>query len=517
MVQLTPEGKRGHLDQNTVKLVTKMIQAGNSVPEIRRTLGGINGQSILSYDDVRNWSAENTQSFSVNSLDKDARNLMSHISNKSYLVAYQKALDGSESRCSLASIFFMHETALEEVRSRGEVFIMDATYKTNNLGMPLISIQSVSHVGGNSLMSTPIAYAFVANEKIETYVWFLKSFKQAIFSCSREGIDPIFVIDKCSVLMNAIDQVFPNSKTMLCTWHMNQNFNKELSHIFIKSEDKQKCIELIREMIVSYTEDEFNDACRKYKVIATNNSFLQDCSSQKAQVYLESNWLVCKDKWAGYITRMYNHFGCTTSQRVEGIHSALKSGSTSTRLDLLSSFDEVDKYVNRQIIKQKMTGIKEGCYVDGMIRNNVQLAELVGKVSARALLTIQKSMLKARMMSNDKKRACMNNTCSCSDRIIYALPCKHEIVRMGDKVLVVEDISSRWLLKNATAYNTTMATNTPVVNIPDTDDKQRIEFHQADIGNKVNKTDEFSSIWWKLNSNTVIVSQLLSQMLSVIS
>ncbi|KAG2194778.1 hypothetical protein INT47_012080 [Mucor saturninus] len=40
-----------------------------------------------------------------------------------------------------------------------------------------------------------------------------------------------------------------------------------------------------------------------------------------------------------------------------------------------------------------------------------------------------------------------------------------------------------------------MASNTPAVNIPDTDDEQRIGFHQVDIEDKVNKTDEFSSIF----------------------
>ncbi|KAG2191897.1 hypothetical protein INT47_005344 [Mucor saturninus] len=203
------------LSQKTIKLVTTMIKAGNRVPEIRKTVGGRYGQSILSHHDSRNWKVGNTELFTLSSLDNDALNLMSHIKSRGYLVSYGKGKNGSESKCSLTSIFFKHKSAMEVVRNRGEVFIIDATYKTNNLGMPLISIQNVSQLGGKFLMSTPIAYAFVANEKTETYLWFLKAFKQAISSCSREGLTLVFVTDKCSALMNAIEQFFPTAKPCL--------------------------------------------------------------------------------------------------------------------------------------------------------------------------------------------------------------------------------------------------------------------------------------------------------------
>ncbi|KAL9536399.1 hypothetical protein PS6_011921, partial [Mucor atramentarius] len=61
---------------------------------------------------------------------------------------------------NVKSIFFMHSNAAAEINVRGEVFGIDATYKVNNKAMPLVSIQSVSHLGGKSLMTTTaIAYA----------------------------------------------------------------------------------------------------------------------------------------------------------------------------------------------------------------------------------------------------------------------------------------------------------------------------------------------------------------------
>ncbi|KAG2209243.1 hypothetical protein INT47_005535 [Mucor saturninus] len=193
-----------------------MSNAVNRVPEIRKTLGGRDGQSILSYHDTRNLRVGNTEPFTLNSLDNNARNLMSHINSRGYLVSDKKAISGSESKCSLTSIVFMHESAMKGVRNRGKVFIIDSTYKSNNLGISWISMQSVSHLDGKSLMSTPITYAFVQNEKTETFLCFLKAFQQAISSCSREGLTPDFVMDKCLALMNAIEQIFPSSQIMLC-------------------------------------------------------------------------------------------------------------------------------------------------------------------------------------------------------------------------------------------------------------------------------------------------------------
>ncbi|CAO3654734.1 unnamed protein product [Mucor hiemalis] len=86
-------------------------------------------------------------------------------------------LHGGESRFHLTSFLFVLNDSLNEIRQRHEVFIIDATYKTNNLKMPLVSIQGVSHLGGDKLLTTPIAYALVSNEQKDTYIWLLQSLK----------------------------------------------------------------------------------------------------------------------------------------------------------------------------------------------------------------------------------------------------------------------------------------------------------------------------------------------------
>jgi hypothetical protein len=73
----------------------------------------------------------------------------------------------------LDCIFFIHPKSLEEIK-RGEILIIDATYKVNNLDMSLISVQSVSNLGGEQLSTVPIAYGIAAGETTEVYTWFSK-------------------------------------------------------------------------------------------------------------------------------------------------------------------------------------------------------------------------------------------------------------------------------------------------------------------------------------------------------
>lgn len=507
-IQVLPEGKRGLIGSKSIRLVTDMIQAGSSVPEIRKTLGGRDGESILSYHDIRNWRAENTSSFNISTLENDARNLVSHIASKGYLVSYRKSLNDSESRSFLTSVYFMHQSAIEELKNRCEVFIIDATYKVNNLGMPLISVQGVSHLGGDTLMTTPIAYAFVSNEQKETYIWFLNALKQAMFSndsldksagMNEEECRPVFVTDKCAALMNAIEHVFPTSQNLLCTWHISQNFKNELSNIFVDSENKQICMELLKKMMVTTSEYEFKSFYKEYKAIATNDLLLKDCSSYEAQEYLDNNWMICKDKWAGYLTCNNTHFGCTTTQRVEGSHSALKRGAMSSRVDLLVAFSEVDKYIKRQIVRQKTATVTEGCKVDGLIRKNLQLTNLIGMVSAKALFAIHKATLQIAIMSEEKKSACLNEVCSCFSRICYKLPCKHELVKLGDKPLDVRAVDSRWLLQNAAtnAVHSSMMNDSEKIDKDPSHDneRERITFDEDNgLEQKAAKVDQFSRI-----------------------
>ena len=43
----------------------------------------------------------------------------------------------------------------------GQVFIIDATYSTNNVNMPLVSVYGVHNLGAETLVTFPVAFALL--------------------------------------------------------------------------------------------------------------------------------------------------------------------------------------------------------------------------------------------------------------------------------------------------------------------------------------------------------------------
>ena len=161
--------------------------------------------------------------------------LVKHIESQGYLVSVM-----IDKENKLSCIFFIHPKSLEEVKQRGEVLTIDATYKVKNLDMSLISVQSVSNLGGKKLSTVPIAYGITARETTEAYTWFLQALKDRAYNHNDTMCRaPVIVTDKSAALMTAINLVFPASSAILCTWHIFENFKKNLSDVFKDTKNKE--------------------------------------------------------------------------------------------------------------------------------------------------------------------------------------------------------------------------------------------------------------------------------------
>ncbi|KAL9546074.1 hypothetical protein MBANPS3_006839 [Mucor bainieri] len=106
--KLLPAEKRAMLSEETVLLVHRMIEAGNSVTEIMKTLGGQDGVSILTYDDIRNWINEFNYEVApgITSTSK-GQTLLDAVEASGHYTAFQQVEGGSNAK----SIFFMHPKA----------------------------------------------------------------------------------------------------------------------------------------------------------------------------------------------------------------------------------------------------------------------------------------------------------------------------------------------------------------------------------------------------------------------
>lgn len=67
----------------------------------------------------------------------------------------------------------------------------------------------------NHNCNVTLGAALLGSETAESYIWLLKTFKNAF------GYEPLVVVtDQDPAMKRAIEDVFPNSRHRLCMWHI---------------------------------------------------------------------------------------------------------------------------------------------------------------------------------------------------------------------------------------------------------------------------------------------------------
>ena len=107
------------------------------------------------------------------------------------------------------------------------MLIIDATYKTNVFNMPFVEIVGVTSTNKTFC----IAFAFIKDEKMDSYKWVLEELKLTLNECMHPRV---IVTDRELALMSACEKVFPHTNHILCRWHISRNIFKNCRRI-IKS------------------------------------------------------------------------------------------------------------------------------------------------------------------------------------------------------------------------------------------------------------------------------------------
>jgi hypothetical protein len=92
------------------------------------------------------------------------------------------------------------------------------------------------------------------------------------------------MIDKDLKEDSAIAKAFPNARVLYCFWHNEKTFRKMFKN--------NAAFECVKSMMLTESEDEFNDKLDEFKQLESDNP-----TNLK---YFEANWLNCIDKWAKF-------------------------------------------------------------------------------------------------------------------------------------------------------------------------------------------------------------------------
>lgn len=122
----------------------------------------------------------------------------------------------------ITALFCMHRTSIRMLQLHPWVISMDCTYKTNRYGLPLLDIVGFASTG----QTFHLAFGFIQDEKQDSYEVILRCLAEAYESLEMQHPRTILT-DKERALINAINVVFPDTKTISCIWHIDMNLLKK--------------------------------------------------------------------------------------------------------------------------------------------------------------------------------------------------------------------------------------------------------------------------------------------------
>ncbi|MBW0482679.1 hypothetical protein O181_022394 [Austropuccinia psidii MF-1] len=311
-----------------------------------------------------------------------------------------------DSEGHITSLFFTHPLSIKLLHGFPHVILMDCTYKTNKYKIPLIHI-----VGFSSTNKTFYgAFCFMKNETETSYTWALNQYIEKILNNTNIFPPSVLVLYKDLALKKSLKKLIPDSKVMLCIWHIKKDVR------------------------YSSTEKSFKDNWKKLQKQVKNPEVLQ---------YLENTWLPLKEYYVPDWTNHHCHLGVGSTSRVEGAHAMVKiwlQKYTGTLLEVVRALhmafrNQFIEIINR-ISKEMIVHVKIF---------PPQIYALNGKVCHYALQMA---------FENFKTKFPPNRKCTRQYKNHQEIPCKHETQKAFFRIqrLEISDFHPQWHLNLPTCF-----------------------------------------------------------------
>jgi hypothetical protein len=325
-------------------------------------------------------------------------------------------------------LFFMfaHQESIKFANRYNRVFVLDCTYKTNRYRMPLFHIVGVSP--SNATFS--IAFCFMHNEQVESYIWALRTFFSFLDPFPHH---PVLCSDRDLALVSAIESVCPWSPHLICIWHINKNVAAKAKTTFTQAEEFDEFFGQWMKLIHAPTEDEYNQ-----RLYTLESKFLQYPVVIR---YLKDTWLVHKEKFVIAWTRQHLHLGNGATSRVEGSHSFIKKHIGSSSGDMLIVFEQVKHGIKTQIDILKLD-IARDRLENPLTTSQSIYSKITTRVTRHAIKLIGQQLYKAKMATERSPLPKCTNVWA----VTMGLPCAHrlKILLQHDASIELREIHSFW-------------------------------------------------------------------------
>jgi hypothetical protein len=239
------------------------------------------------------------------------------------------------SEAEITHVFFAHFKSLTLLQEYPHILLLDCTYKVNRFKLPLLNI-----IGSTNINTTFfVAFCFMLQEKEEDYMWAMTQLRNILIQPGFQ-LPSVIVTDRELAAMNAIREVFPTVRSLLCSWHVFKCVEGKASKYYGESTEEQEAKEGFLKAWNSLV------SSRSVADYAREWSRMQDAYSNKLRllVYMKETWLdLYRYKLIHCWVDETMHFGHRVSSKVEGAYKVLKGYLQVSTGDLKFVLDNIER------------------------------------------------------------------------------------------------------------------------------------------------------------------------------
>ena len=239
----------------------------------------------------------------------------------------------TDSDKTVQSIYFQTKEMVRTFRAYPELLLIDATYKLNDLQMPLYVLMVVD---GNGESEIICLWLTQCEDKVTLGV-LVDEFKK-----HNENWEFVRCImsDKDITERDVLTERLPNAKLLICLFHTLRNMRHEIStdKLGISQAERIMCLEVLSKMAYSKDGDEYN----------LLHDQLKQCAPKPVLEYFQKNWHGIREQWVDGLKNSCCNYMNRTNNRVESINQKLKmvisrySGITQFFQDLMKCLSSLE-------------------------------------------------------------------------------------------------------------------------------------------------------------------------------
>jgi len=206
----------------------------------------------------------------------------------------------------LKILYFQTSAMKQMVANFPEVVLLDATYRTNKLKMPLFVFMVVDGFGSSNVA----AYCYVANEQQTVVTDMVKTFVE--FNDVTASTKCV-IVDKDICEINAVREAFTSEpRIQLCEFHVKRAFKVAIGNSSHTGDEKAKLNSILAAMLRAADKTSYCDEKAEFERVANADM----CS------YFHNN---CREMWVRYLCDQHMNLGNNTNNRVESHNSKIKA------------------------------------------------------------------------------------------------------------------------------------------------------------------------------------------------